>query len=116
MTIYTLTAEPDLRQWAGGLTRPPRMTRRNAVVAKGTMPAPDYPIPTMARRLIEALHAAGELWELIVHEHEDTVEVRHYHPGQWPAMTAWKWKNGRRHTGTAVRDTLTALADRLETR
>lgn len=112
MTIYTLTAEPDLRRWAGGLTRPPRVS--DAV--PGDMPAADYPIPTMARRLIEALHAAGELWELIVHEHEDTVEVRQYHPDQWPAMTAWKWKDGRRHTGTAVRDTLTALADRLEIR
>ncbi|MFE1170427.1 hypothetical protein [Nocardiopsis sp. NPDC058789] len=108
MAIYTLTREPGGRQWAGGLTMPPRV--RDAV--PGDMPAPDYPIPTHARRLVEALQGAGEKWELKVLENEDRVTVIHWHPDEDPMHTHWEWQSGRRRTGPAVRDTLTALNDR----
>jgi len=107
--------EAATRQWAGNHPNPPR-TVKGMRVTEGALPGAGYPLPVLARRLVDTLHTAGETWELIVHEHDDTVNVRHYRPGEWPVRTDWTWKDGRRTHGTAVRDTLTALADRLETR
>lgn len=101
-----------LRQWGGNLPSGPPKTRRGLAVIETSMPHPTYPIPAMARELIEALHAAEETWELRVYEHEDQVLVRQWHPHQWPVHTDWKWSSGRRTHGTAVRDTLAALQGR----
>lgn len=111
MTVYELhhPEREAIRHWGGGLKSP--HPPRNLKITEGGMPEPDYPLPTHARRLVEALHAAGKMWELTSHEHERRVEVRHYRPDEWPIRIDWQWIDGRRTRGPAVADSITELSD-----